>query len=501
MKLLKADLERKRTDLVRTDLERGEQGPSKDAVDVSLTPLPTTHPEKRPIAGSTSRQGRTGQKIAALDPSSPAFALDLAGIPASVSGHGARRKTGLGITVPLMAPRPGLAGGLDAYASTPLPDRARLAELSIVVSADHGAYGRAEAAAIYLRSLGVGRVRVIAPEQGQRMNYGVSTGAALSMLEAGEADRVISFCGNGLGALDIANLFAANPGGRTRPPTYGDNLWSVVDGQKGAEPANVLCLGARLLNTAGDPMRALLKAFLDDPARVEALAGKGLPQHGASSTLIDPKPERIAHRTLDDGAPFAGATILEQIRLSDREREAIASQPVVVFSDGSPGAAAAQKKLMNWLPRSVRFEPWDGASRPAIADGARAILLSEHGAPFAAARAHGFWEPSEVADAPVHRAAHWRSVASFVERAPPGPIYLDLPLEALTDRVTGGRDLDVLKLLSKVFLLQRAPEAKPPKALYGEAVQFVQGYLGLGAMPAELEGWRALLKDAREGAR
>ncbi|MCC7381733.1 MAG: hypothetical protein IT384_07865 [Deltaproteobacteria bacterium] len=501
MKLSKAELELKRGGLVRTDLERAEQRPSKHVVDVSITPLPPTHKEKRPIAGGTSRQGRTGQKIAALDPSSPAAALDLAGIPGSVSGHGARRKTGLGITVPLMAPRPGLVGGLDAYASTPLPDRARLSKLSIVVSADHGAYGRAEAAAVYLRSLGVGRVRVIAPEQGQRMNYGVSTAAALSMLEAGEADRVISFCGNGLGALDIANLFAANPGGRTQPPTYGDNLWSVVDGQKGAEPANVLCLGARLLNTAGDPMRALLKAFLDDPTRVEALAGEGLPQHGASSILIDPKPDRISNRTLGDGVPFAGPTIQEQIRLSDREREAIASRPVVVYSDGSARAIAAQKKLMQWLPPSVRLEPWDGASRPAIAGGVRAILLSEHGAPFAPARAYGFWEPSEVADAPVHRAAHWRSVASFVERAPPGPISLDLPLDALSDRVTGGRDLDVLKLLSKVFLLQRAPEAKPPKALYGEAVQFVQGYLGQTEMPRELEGWRALLEDAREGAR
>jgi hypothetical protein len=469
-----------------------------------LVPLGPTQRAPQMFGGASFRYGalfrlRDASAGAALQ------ALIGAGIPPSIASSGARRTTGLGITVPLMPPRPDLSISPEEYAKAPLADRARLATMKIAISADHGAYGRAEAAANYLRSLGVGRVVVIAPEEGTRMNYAVSTGAALSLLEAGEVDRVVSFCGNGLGALDIANLFSdAQPGAhRTRQPVYGDNFWTVVDGQRSDPPANVLCLGARLFNVDGDPMNAFLKAFLDAPANVDALAGDGAPRHGIASTLIDPKPERVKNRTLDDGHPFAGATIAEQIELTDRERKRIASTPVTIYYDPSSDQAAAQAAaLKSWLPDTAQLVAWDGKTKPEPQKkDERSILLSENGALFSWTRALGFWVPEDEQGGDVHRAAHWQSVRWFVDAAAEGPLFLDLPASALANAVTGGADHDVLKLLSKVFLLteRRGPDAH--KVLYGEAIEFTRGFLAKNELSPELEAWRPQLEDAKANAR
>jgi ribose 5-phosphate isomerase RpiB len=462
-------------------------------------------------APRTARRHALHQSFTARSSGATAVqALVEAGLPPSVVAAGEARSTGLGITIPLMPPRAGLALSLEEWAAAPLGDRAKLASMRIAVAADHGAFGRAEAAAATLRALGVGEVLVIAPREGERMTYAVSTGAAMTLLEEGRVDRVVAFCGNGLGALDVATQFAEEVTAphRARRPSYGDNLWRIVDGQRGDEPANVLALGARLLNVPQDPMPAFLKAFLADPAELDALKAPGVAQHGASSLLVDPKPERVRSRTLTEGSPFGGESIAEQIALTEDDRAKLASRKVVVAFDPSSAAATKQAEALRaHFGSSLELMTLDaheasGSSPFEAPSDARVVVLTEGGIDAGARPTRGFWVPPEEAASRVLRPSHWREIAWFVENAPGGgaPV-LDLPAAALADAATGGANLDVLKLFVKLFALGERAVERPHKPLYGDAVRFTSAQLGVAPMPAELSSWSALLEEAKASAR
>lgn len=464
------------------ELQRGQQTTT-TTIETSVTVgggLPTSMPLAAQLAFDQAARSSEGAALAALK---------AAGVDPTVVDAGAKRTTGIGITVPLMAPLPSidLAGYLDA------PVHRDLSKLRIAVSADHGGYGKAEATAAALKALGVGEVIIIAPTAGERMNYGVSTHAALELKEQGKVDCVVCFCGNGLGALDVANLHAFAEQPRIAPPVYGDNLWAVVEGKR--RGADVLALGARLLGDDERTLRAYLKAFLDEPP--EPKAG-GAPLHGITSKLIDPKPERIAGRTLD-------RPIAELVGLDRDERARIEARPVTVyFRPGDDGVAAQLKALKQWLPTSVRYQAWDGDKLPPVKDGERALLLSAHGCGEVSTHPWGFFTPEHEANTEhrVHRAEHVKSVKAFVrDTTGAGGLTLDLPSAALTDAACGGAAHDLLKLLVKSFLLGEQGEAGAHKALYGEALQFGTAMLEHGAPPPELASWGAALEAARRSAR
>ncbi len=417
------------------------------------------------------------------------LALERAGIGPPTVDVGPHRVAGLGITVPLMSPTP----SIDVEAYLDAPPHADLSKLRIAVSADHGAYGSAERVAAALKALGVAEVTIVAPQEGERMNYGVSTHAALELLEQGKVDRVVSFCGNGLGALDVANLHAFAKPPRIKPPIYGDNLWAIVLGK--ASGADVLALGARLIGGEGPTLSAFLKAFLDEPPAPSATHA---PQHGITSKLIDPKPERIAGRTLR-------APVDELIGLDREERTRIAALPVTVYFNPNDDAVPAQMKaLKQWLPATVRFRAWQGNELPPVHDGERAIVLSQRGSAAVSTHPWGFFTPDgEPNNAHrVHRAEHLKSVTAFVrDTTGPGGLTLDLPADALTDAACGGAHHDLLKLLVKGFLLAEQGEATAHKALYGEALQFGTAMLEHGAPPPELASWGEALEHARTTAR
>ncbi|MCC7075244.1 MAG: RpiB/LacA/LacB family sugar-phosphate isomerase [Deltaproteobacteria bacterium] len=416
-------------------------------------------------------------------------ALQGAGLGPTVVDVGPRRTVGVGITVPLMTPLPSIE--LGAYLDAP-PTR-DLSKLRIAVSADHGGYGKAEATAAALKELGVGDVVIIAPRQGERMNYGVSTHAALELKEQGKVDHVVCFCGNGLGALDVANLHAFADPPRIAPPVYGDNLWTIVEGQ--ARGADMLALGARLLGDDAALLKAYLKAFLDEPPA--PLPG-GTPMHGVSSKLVDPKPERIAGRTL-------ASPIGTLVKLDANERARAAARPTTVYFNPSDEAVPAQlTALKQWLPKTVRFQAWEGDALPKVNDGERALLLSQHGCREVSTHPWGFFTPEHEPNSEhrVHRAEHVKSVAAFVrDSAGAGGLTLDLPSGALSDAACGGAAHDLLKLLVKTFLLAEQGEAGAHKALYGEALQFGTAMLAQGAPPPELASWGEALEAARRGAR
>jgi hypothetical protein len=162
-----------------------------------------------------------------LAPNAALQAIAAAGVSKSVVDSGPARTVGLGITVPIMEPRP----SIDVAAYVNEPSKRDLSKVRIAIASDHGAFGRAEKCADILKRMGVGEVVVLAPTvQGEKVPYAVTSHAALSMLEGGSVDRVISFCGNGLGALDVANQHAEHQRSAVKPPIYGDNLWSVVNG-------------------------------------------------------------------------------------------------------------------------------------------------------------------------------------------------------------------------------------------------------------------------------
>lgn len=459
------------------ELKRGEQGtPPGGPGETSIHQAPAFAQQ----AFDEAARGAEGQALQALQQ---------AGLDRSVVDRGPKRTTGLGITIPLMVPKPGVE--LAAFLAKPL--EADLSSLRIAISADHGAYGCAERTAQLLKSLGVGSVSIIAPKEGERMNYGVSTHAALELYEAGKADRVISFCGNGLGALDVCNLHAFGKAPRIAPPVYGDNLWKVVQGkERGAE---VLALGARLLAGNDDVLKAYLKAFLD---KAPAPTPTAAPQHGVSSSLIDPKPERIAGRTLK-------SPIVDEIKLTAGDKARIAARPTTIYFNPEDAAVPAQMKaLKKWLPPSVRFVAWDGQALPDTKAGERTLLLSGPGCPAVSTHPWGFFTPEDEPNSShrVHRAEHVNSVKSFArDTGGPGGLTLDLPCAALTDAACGGADHDLLKLLVKTFLLTEPSEAPPHKALYGEALQFGAALLETGSIPPELASWGAALEQARAGAR
>lgn len=418
-----------------------------------------------------------------------AQALADAGLGSAVVDVGPQRRTGLGVTVPIMQPLP----SIDLARFLAEPPRTDLGKLRIAVSADHGAYGRAEQTAAILKSLGVGHVVVIAPHEGERMNYGVSTHAAIDLLERGEVDRVVSFCGNGLGALDLANQHATLGGGAAKPPLYGDNLWSIVDGR--ARGANVLALGARLLNVKDDPLAAFLKAFVDDPPKP---AHTHTPQHGVTSKLVDPKPERIAGRTLP--GPMS-----ELVALSAEERARIEKTPTTVyFCPDDKHVPAQLKALKALLPKSVRFRAWDGRELPKSSAHERVVLLSERGCAQVSTHPWGFYAPADEPNAArrVHRAEHVSSIKSFVRTTDAAlGMTLDLPASALTDKATGGTAHDVLKLFVKTFLLESASDGHAHKALYGEALEFGAAMITTGQAPPALSSWTDALAAARAGIR
>ncbi len=424
-------------------------------------------------------------------------AMAAAGVPKGVVDTGPARTVGLGITVPIMDPQPSV--DLPAYVNE--PSKRDLSKLRIAIAADHGAFGRAEKCAEILQRMGVGEVVVLAPTvPGEKVPYAVTSHAALSMLEDGSVDRVISFCGNGLGALDVANQHAehdAEHGGTiVKPPVYGDNLWSVVDGQSAG--ANVLAMGGRLLDVNGDPMAAFLKAFLDDPPSSSSIGGS--PVHGVTSRLVDPEPKRIAKRTLSQ--PIKDAAKLSP----DELRRAVAS-PVAVYFNPDDKSARDQVKTLRQLlagagrtaPPNVRFIAWDGAQIPKAAPGERVLLLSDTGCPAVPTRAWGSFQPEQLA---VHRAAYVNGVASFARG---GGAILDLPCASLRDAATGGRQNDLLRLFVKTFLLESSessgPREQPQKALYGESVRFTEAMLQGGALPPDLASWGDKLAEVLRGAR
>ncbi|OGQ09830.1 MAG: hypothetical protein A2138_19205 [Deltaproteobacteria bacterium RBG_16_71_12] len=465
------------------ELHRGEHKtlPSTNSTDSGLAVgLPTTMPLGAQLAFDQAGRAFEGSALAALVQ---------AGVGPTVVDAGPDRTTGIGITVPLMPPMPSI--DLAAYLGAP-PTR-DLSKVRVAVSADHGGYGKAEATAAALKALGVGEVIIIAPKPGERMNYGVSTQAALELKEQGRVDQVVCFCGNGLGALDVANLHAFAEPPRIAPPVYGDNLWAVAEGRR--RGADVLALGARLLGDDARALQAFLKAFLDEPPEPK---GGGAPQHGVTSKLIDAKPERIAGRTL-------AQPIAQMVSLSKDERGRIAARPITVWFNPNDDAVPAQlTALKRWLPRSVRFQAWDGATLPKVKDGERALLLAQHGCGAVATHPWGFFTPEHEPNTErrVHRAEHVKSVAAFVrDTAGPAGLTLDLPAGALTDAACGGAGHDLLKLLVKTFLLAEQGEATAHKALYGEALQFGAAMLEHGAPPPELASWGEALEAARRGAR
>jgi ribose 5-phosphate isomerase RpiB len=484
-------------------VETHEADPVRDPIDASFD-LPQQGSRIDPPR-TTAGKGkvRLALEIAAnvAKPDDTIAAMGAAGISELIVTSGKERTAGLGITVPAMKPRPRLGVPLEVYATTPLEPREKLKSMRIAVSADHGAYGRAEQTAQILRDLGVGEVLVIAPKDPERLNYAISSSAALSLLSSGRVDRVISFCGNGLGALDVANIFAElNHGANAiKPPVYGDNFWTVVDSQRGDSPANVLCLGARLLNVEGDPLAAYLKAFLDDPAQVDALGKSGAPVHGVSSSLVDPKPERIANRTLKDGAPFSGETIYEQAKLGPLDIAKIRSMDVSIYYDASSSVVKQQAKaLQKVLPKSVKLEPWDGKALPNVGPDAKVLLLTENGSALTEPRTWGFFRPERIDETPIQRAEHWWQATRFARESKPGPLFLDFACRAFTDAATGGRSYDVLRLLTKAFLLTDRGDTAAQKQLYGEAIDFAISTAS-GEKRADLASWNEQLEAIVRG--
>jgi ribose 5-phosphate isomerase RpiB len=433
-----------------------------------------------------------------LAPNAALQAIAAAGVSKSVVDSGPARTVGLGITVPIMEPRP----SIDVAAYVNEPSKRDLSKVRIAIASDHGAFGRAEKCADILKRMGVGEVVVLAPTvQGEKVPYAVTSHAALSMLEGGSVDRVISFCGNGLGALDVANQHAEHQRSAVKPPIYGDNLWSVVNGS--AAGANVLAMGGRLLDVNGDPMAAFLKAFLDEPPS-PASGGTSPPAHGVTSRLVDPEPKRIAKRTLTQ-------PIKEAAKLTpDELRRAIASPVAIYFNPDDVSARDQMKTLKQMLagagrttPPNVRFIAWDGAHVPTAAPGERVLLLSDAGCAAVPTRAWGSFQPEQPA---VERASYVNGVAAFARE---GGAILDLPCASLQDAATGGRQHDLLRLFVKTFLLesngaQPSPQSQDKdkkKALYGDSVRFTEAMLQGGALPPELASWGDKLAQVVREAR
>jgi ribose 5-phosphate isomerase RpiB len=426
-----------------------------------------------------------------------------AGISPDVVDSGSNRNAGPGITVPLQSAHPGLDTGLAAYADRELPRSIR--ELRVVVAADHSATQRAKEVANYLHQLGIRNVSLVAQQDTERLNYGISTYAAMKELQEGRADRVIAFCGNGLGALDIANVVASNDAsGMVRWPVYGDNFWTVVDSQEGPAPANVMCLGDRLLSLpeGEDPIHAFVRAFLEAPDEARSRAAPDVSQHGITTSLVDTKPQRVAKRRLGGDNPFGGDTLAGQVHLTASDAARMATRKIVVYSDGSREATEAQKALQGYLPKTVSFESWDGASLPKIDGDTRVILLSRDAPLTASTPVYGFWQPEEARHSPVHRPEHWRDVQYFVTASDKSsPIFLDVPALQIVDRSTGGEDFDLLKFLSKVYLLTDVREGGPTKDLYGEAVDFATAMSRGEEVPAALQEWVPELARVEDGIR
>lgn len=440
---------------------------------------------------------------------SPAVrALISAGYGPEIVATGPDRTTGLGITLPLapVASR-SFHLPLGEWARSPLPPeiQERLAGMRIAVTADGEALGWAETAAEYLTEvIGVGEVVVIAPQEGADINYAVSTAAALDMLQQNEVDRVVAFCGNGLGALDIANIYAEGTGDVS--PAYGDNLWSVVDSQRGDTPSRILCLGARLCSVPKegvDPMPAFLKAFLDDPQRLDNLASADQPQVGVDTWLVDDKRDRIQWRTLASGRPFEGKGITAQAKLTLSELRQIRSmqpKPVVFYDPNCATAEALAQTLGEYLI-NVSVRPWESEELPEGEPGQRILFLSEKGLT-SADRRWAFWRPDGDASHRIHRASYWSGVFGFVRSASADqPLILDLPAAALTDNATGGIDNDVARLFSKVFLLTRPDDGKIGRRIYGRAVELARAHFTQNATPSRGAEWSGDLQSARDAAR
>lgn len=392
----------------------------------------------------------------------------------------AARTEGRGITTEVAPNRDGLAISLEQYANRPLP--AAVLAQRIAVSADHGSWEQAELVAHYLRELGFAQVELYAPRAGETLYYSVAGSAALRRLEAREVDRVIAFCGNGYGALDVANQFAEEiPGDKvTRPPVYGDNLWKIVDSQRGPLPANVLCLGARLVDIEDNPVRALVRAFFDDPANLQALRSRDAEQAGVATTLVDPKPTRVEKRRLEQGI---GATLA----LSETERQTLeAVRPVIYYQKDNDRARKQALDLGEYLRPSALVMPHDGEALPEVGDRTRIIYIADGNPEGVPSRERGFWRPSAEEDLPVYRADLARGIAWFAKEARHDALTLFVPSASLTDEATGGERNDVLRLFAKTFFTtKKSNEPHQVKELYGKSVRYVSEMLH-GSIPAEV---------------
>ena len=407
--------------------------------------------------------------------------LNEAGYGAEVIDAGPKRKTGIGITIPLLkSTRPSMGMKVEEYVNSELEQETKktLKKTTLAIAADHNGVEFAEELCKYAEQLGVGHVVLCVPKDEDldpegHISYAATGSAALEMLQKGQVDAVINICGNGLGALETAQSFQeAFP--EDINSLYGTNFWDVADKKASDCTFNTLVLGQRLCEGTekeNDIGKSFAKAFLTITAKedVEALKNRAdkptQAQHGIGTDLFDNLASRIERRTLKNGVDA-------ELNIAADDKAVINSKPFLVVYDQSQTSQTMKKSLEMYYSEqeihSCTFVPVDELKNYKQPFTHVITITSQNLDNFNSLMPEGKKGSVHAPDM-VSGAAWWGKNGH--EGTVDKPSVITLMSTQLQDEMTGGKDHDLLKLMTKAFLKQKYEQPKESPERYNKAME------------------------------